>query len=281
MSECVPLVDDLAYDVGLHKGEDSAFYLAKGYRVVAFEANAALISLCRARFSTEIGAGRMTIVEGAISASDQPTVRFYQHPNTVWGTTDERFVARNLALGPSEAVDVPVVSFADLVRSTGMPSFIKIDIEGADRLCLEALLGFDQRPQWISIESSKDWTGLEAEFALLDQLGYDRFAVVQQASIPGSEAVTQTLNGNTLRFRFGEDASGAFGSDVGPWMRRAEAIARYRRVFLTYRLFGDDSLIRKTKLGRVVRGQADRYLSTPLPGWYDTHATRSSAMVRR
>jgi hypothetical protein len=29
---------DLIYDIGLHKGEDSEFYLKKGFRVVAIEA---------------------------------------------------------------------------------------------------------------------------------------------------------------------------------------------------------------------------------------------------
>ena len=73
MNSRVPLVNDLVYDVGLHKGEDSAFYLAKGYRVVAFEANPDLTSMCRARFSSEILAERLTIVEGAITASPAPS----------------------------------------------------------------------------------------------------------------------------------------------------------------------------------------------------------------
>jgi len=276
MIEHVPLADDVVYDVGLHRGEDSEFYLAKGYRVVAFEANADLVDLCRARFSAEIAARRMTLVEGAISASSEPMVRFYKHPNTVWGTTDEKWVARNREAGDSKPVDVPAVNFAKVIRDTGMPCFMKIDIEGADRLCLEALLGFDQRPRSVSIESSQNWRGLEGEFSLLDRLGYDRFAVVQQASLPGSEIVTRTVDGSPLNFRFEEDASGAFGSDVGPWMGRAEAIARYKRIFLAYRLLEHD-LVRKTKLGRGLRGQAQRYLGIPLPGWFDTHAARSSA----
>ena len=34
-----PKQDDLIFDVGLHRGEDTEFYLKKGFRVVAFEAN--------------------------------------------------------------------------------------------------------------------------------------------------------------------------------------------------------------------------------------------------
>src|ERR1019366_6379367 len=52
---------DLIYDVGMHKGEDSDFYLQKGFRVIGFEADPDLIEHCRNRFSREIEQGRLTI----------------------------------------------------------------------------------------------------------------------------------------------------------------------------------------------------------------------------
>jgi FkbM family methyltransferase len=270
------LVEDLVYDVGAHKGEDTAFYLAKGYRVVAFEANAELIRDCEQRFSSEIAEGRLTLVEGAVSDSDEPTVRFYRHPLSTWGTTSDEMVARNMMVATSEAVDVPAIHFADKLRETGMPSFMKIDIEGSDMLCLQALLEFEQRPQSVSIESHKsDWSRIKQEFALLDRLGYDRFAVVQQGDIPGKSIHTSKLDGASLAFRFEEDSSGAFGSDVGPWLSRAAAIARYRRVFVAYRLIGAKSRLRQTRAGRKLHGWALRRFKRPLPGWYDTHAARS------
>ena len=41
MSELLdtPKHADLIYDVGMHRGEDTAFYLRKGFRVVAVEAD--------------------------------------------------------------------------------------------------------------------------------------------------------------------------------------------------------------------------------------------------
>jgi FkbM family methyltransferase len=270
------LVEDLVYDVGAHKGEDTAFYLAKGYRVVAFEANGELIRSCEQRFAAEIAEGRLTLVEGAVTDSDEPTVRFYRHPLSTWGTTSDEMVTRNLMVAPSEAVDVPAVKFADKLRETGMPSFMKIDIEGSDMLCLQALLEFEQRPQSLSVESHKtDWSRIEQEFALLARLGYDRFAVVQQGDIPGRNLATRRLDGSPLTFRFEEDSSGPFGSDVGPWLSRSAAIFRYRRVFLAYRLIGAKSRLRQTRVGRKLHGWALRRLQRPLPGWYDTHAARS------
>lgn len=277
--ERIELVEDLVYDVGAHKGEDSAYYLAKGYRVVAFEANAELVRGCEARFAEEIAAGRLTLVEGAITDEQAPTVRFYRHPLSTWGTTSDEMVARNLMVAASEAVDVPAVRFAEKLRQTGMPSFMKIDIEGSDMLCLRALLEFDRRPRSVSVESHKtDWSHIEAEFSLLQRLGYDRFAVVQQGDIAGQTLETRRLDGSALRFRFEQDASGPFGGDVGPWLDYPAAIKRYRRVFLAYRLIGAKSRLRRTRVGRRLHGIALRRLRRPLPGWYDTHAARGEDM---
>ena len=38
-----PKHKDLIFDIGMHKGEDAEFYLRKGFRVVAFEADADLV----------------------------------------------------------------------------------------------------------------------------------------------------------------------------------------------------------------------------------------------
>jgi FkbM family methyltransferase len=278
-SPTIELVGDLVYDVGAHKGEDTAYYLAKGYRVVAFEANPELVRACARRFAAEVDAGRLTLVEGAITDSGAASVRFYRHPLSTWGTTSDEMVTRNLMVAASEAIDVPAVDFAVKLRETGMPSFMKIDIEGSDMLCLGALLDFDVRPQSISVESHKtDFSRLLAEFALLERLGYDRFAVVQQGGIAGRTLQTRRLDGSALTFRFEEDSSGPFGSDVGPWLDCRRAIRSYKRVFLAYRLIGAKSLLRQTRVGRRLHGIALRRLKRPLPGWYDTHAARSSDM---
>ena len=120
-----------------------------------------------------------------------------------------------MIVADSEPVDVPAVNFAEVLRETGVPLFMKIDIEGSDRLCLKALLDLEQRPRWVSIEASKtELASVELDLSLLERPGYDRFAVVQQGTIPGSETLTQTLDGAPLKFRFDDDSSGGFGPDV-------------------------------------------------------------------
>ena len=80
-------IQDLVYDVGMHMGEDSDYYLKKGFKVVAFEANPDLLAHCKNRFSKEIQTGRLTIVEGAIVdplfvKSGSKSVKFFKNKET-------------------------------------------------------------------------------------------------------------------------------------------------------------------------------------------------------
>ena len=53
----------LIFDVGAHKGEDTTFYLKKGFKVIAVEANPALAQGLRDRFQWAIEPGQLTVVE--------------------------------------------------------------------------------------------------------------------------------------------------------------------------------------------------------------------------
>ncbi|MFY9488733.1 MAG: FkbM family methyltransferase [Solirubrobacterales bacterium] len=265
---------DLVFDVGMHRGEDTAFYLAMGFRVVGFEANPELAAACRERFAEQIADGRVTIVEGAITEPGETSVTFYRSDRlSAWGTTDGEWVSRRENLAGFEEVTVPAVDFGHCLRRYGMPYYLKIDIEGADRHCLTALRAFSHRPRYLSIESEKfSYEALVEEFDLFSELGYGRYAVVQQANIPGQLLRTTNISGAPIDYRFERDASGAFGGDVGPWIDRDEALRRYRSIFRSYRLFGETSPLRKVRLGRILLARIPRYTGRSLPGWYDTHA---------
>jgi hypothetical protein len=51
----------LVFDLGMNNGDDSAYYLLKGYEVVAAEANPTLVDQARVRFQKEIQAGLIVI----------------------------------------------------------------------------------------------------------------------------------------------------------------------------------------------------------------------------
>lgn len=281
MATC-PKHDDLVYDVGMHQGEDTAYYLRKGFRVVGFEAEPDLVDQCRRLFRESLDEGRLTIIEGAIvdSAGRSPgeTVRFYRNPGvSVWGTVREDWAQRNEAAGaPSEVIEVPAVDFSGCLSRHGMPYYMKIDIEGADLVCLQALRHFEPRPDYVSIEAEKvSFDRLVAEIELLQGLGYTAFQAVQQGGIVPRREPDE---GECVGHRFTVDSSGPFGRDLpGAWCSGAQLIERYRRIFWLYRLFGHSGVLRRLGISRLLR----RVLRRPVPGWYDTHARHRSASPAR
>jgi FkbM family methyltransferase len=267
---------DLVFDVGLHRGEDTEFYLKKGYRVVAFEANPDLVAECQARFSHAISAGALTIVEGAIAPpGTKGPVRFFKNTKvSVFGTIDSDRSNLNASFGaPSVEIDVPVVNFEEVFSKHGMPRFVKIDIEGADQFALQVIFSSSEKPPEISWESDKnDFNKVEMELQSAVQAGYVEFKVVQQKLIPGTTLTTRSLAGTPFDHCFSDGASGPFGEDLdGEWIGPDAALERYRQIYRTYQRWGDRSLARRLLTARVLNklGEVIRH---PLPGWYDTHA---------
>jgi len=268
---------DLIYDVGLHLGEDTAYYLALGYRVVAFEANPDLVERCRRRFAAETATGRLVIVPGAIApVGSPPTVTFYRNVKSVWGTISADWAERNAKLfRGSTPITVPTVDFGDCIARFGVPQFMKVDVEGVDGLVIETACALEDGPLYLSMESEKvDFDQLVSDVDRLCKAGYCSFKIVQQASIPGSAVTVRTLNGDSLRYRFEKHSSGPFGDQLpGPWLNRDQAIERYRGIFKSYRLLGDRSVL--GRYARIFTKPAEKILRTGIPGWHDLHARRA------
>lgn len=276
---------DLVYDVGMHKGEDTDYYIKKGFRVIAFEADPGLAEQGRGRFKGEIENGKLTIVQGAIIDSSLETaqdkmVKFYRNKdNSVWGTVAHDWAHRNENLGTSnEIIEVPAVSFPDCLKKYGIPHYLKIDIEGMDVVCLKALMQFEEKPDYLSIESEKvSFSKLTEEIKLLIELGYNGFQTVQQVGISHQKEPNPSKEGVYAGYKFKEGSSGLFGTDLSnKWKDDKQILAQYKHIFLQYRLFGDYGILTKTRAGKIFTNTLRKILHKPLPGWYDTHAKHSS-----
>lgn len=269
--------DDLIFDIGLHQGEDTSFYLAKGYSVVAVEANPTLCEQAREQFADHIAAGRLTVVHSAIAATEGP-VTFYANEHSEWGTADSAWAERNARQFNAQVVEtltVPGVTLDSLLQQHGVPYYMKIDIEGADLICLQALRGSASRPRFVSIESDKrSWRALRFEFDLLGELGYQRFKVVNQAKVRQQTPPQPAREGQYVDFRFPIHSSGMFGDEApGEWLTRQRALLRYAGIYLRYWLYGDFGVL---PAGSGRAGIPRRALRKLLggPDWYDTHARR-------
>ena len=275
---------NLIYDVGMHKGQDTDYYLKRGYKVVAFEANPENVAFCRKKYADEIAAGRLIIVEGAIVAEsylneNQRKVKFYSNEDhSLWGSTSEDWAYRNEVMGTTnEVIEVEAVDFKNCLEKYGIPFYLKADIVGSEIICLRALRNFEQKPDYLSIRSEKViFQRLEKEFEILEQLGYDRFQAVQQ-DLHDFQTWLETPEGEKILYTFQEGASGIFGEDLPPrWKTKEQVLKDYKRIFTLYWLFGDYSYLIQTEKGKKFITQLERVVRRPLPGWYDTHAKHSS-----
>ncbi|HUF82821.1 MAG TPA: FkbM family methyltransferase, partial [Burkholderiales bacterium] len=248
------LARDLVFDVGMHNGDDTAYYLHKGYRVVAVEANGELVGRAQRRFERELRSGRLRILNVGIAAEAGEAEFFVSPGHDFWSSFDRRLAAR---AGAFRAVRVPCTPFAPLLEAHGVPFYLKIDIEGNDHLCLEAL-GRAPLPPHVSIEMSHE-TG-RRDIEKLAALGYRRFQCIRQTDFapmtPESvqRAVTRRralARWKPARFaalaaraigrrahpprdgnwRVPIGSSGPFGTGLaGPWLSAAEVLAVWREL---------------------------------------------------
>jgi len=270
--------DDLIFDVGMHNGEDTEFYLSRGFRVVGVEANPDLVRGLEKKFAAEIADGRVTIVPKAI-AREAGTLEMAVSDVSIWGTFDENLIERMGSKGIDvRRVPVETVRFADILREFGMPYYLKIDIEGFDMLCVEALHEFASRPKYVSLESyvtsavTSVAKGFD-ELAHLWVLGYRGFKYVDQQKLPGMSGTRLDIEGTPVVYQHvNEMASGPFGEEsLGDWREIGPTVTQMLKLVAYQNTLGFGG-----KHSRMLPFRAFRRTKQMLTGiahhWYDLHA---------
>ena len=169
------MLRDLIIDVGMHNGDDTAYYLHLGYRVLAIEANPILAEDARRRFATEIGHGRLTILNKGISDEQTISPFYVCEKHSEWSSFNKEVASRDGA--PFRVIDVPCVTMTQVLRQYGMPFFLKVDIEGNDKLAVFALTEGEDLPKYVSFEMGKN---TEPMLSHLHRIGFDRFKLISQ-----------------------------------------------------------------------------------------------------
>ena len=270
---------DLIIDVGMHDGTDTAFYLAKGFKVVAVEANPVLVDAARVRFAADIANGRLTIVGAAIAerrgkmslaVADDP-----QH--AIWSTLDPELVKRNSKAVDYRFVEVDTVPFCEVLREYGVPYYLKIDIEGFDMVPVRALHELGDRPNYVSIESNvatsdATFDRVFDEFAELWSLGYRRFQFVNQRTLSRLRMPRPPLEGPYVDERFGNESSGPFGRELpGRWRSVRQARAEAALLRFKHNVGGYGGRWRATPVG-FAYAVTRRLVARRAHSWYDLHA---------
>lgn len=201
---------DLIIDLGMHAGDDTAYYLARGFRVLALEANPFLVGEARHRFRDYLASGDLFIVNAALSEKTGEAP-FYLAENAEWSSLDKWRVEKT---GEATEITIKTLTLADLVEGFGTPHYIKCDIEGADGALCAQLSGLQTKPRYVSVEGNRpDWLDLIAE------AGYTDFQLLNQGWVRRmTPKIAFTVDGQTREWHFDGACSGPFGEDLpGQW----------------------------------------------------------------
>lgn len=279
--------DDLVIDVGFHRGEDARFYLDKGFRCVAIEANPLLVATAQTEFADELADGRLRIFGVAIAQQTGTAQLSVSDDDTVWSSLSPEFVERNERLSATRyhTVEVPTMRFEDILEEVGIPHYLKVDIEGFDMLCIRALHAFEERPDFVSVESAVSSLGAPLdqafdELAELWTLGYRRFAYVNQNAHTFRRAPNPPREGRYVDARLTDLHSGYFGEELPErWASIGRTLLRGHALRVHHNLCGHGGAWTGNPLTRPYRWLATlawrmnhRLGAGGSNAWYDLHA---------
>ena len=240
--------DDLIYDIGANNGDDSAFYLSKGFRVVAVEADPTLCAALAERFAAQQAEGRFVIENIGISDTDE-TLDFYVNAFSEWSS----FVKDSQATTTHDhhLIRVRTEPLSRLIARHGAARYLKIDIEGMEQRALSTLGPDMALPTFLSFEVNKAWRAIVKH---LSGLGYARFQLVRQGRGFLPDAPDPAREGRSYARRFRNSHSGCFGLDLpDTWLRLADFMPLMRHEMAEAR-------------ARMTRGEPR--------GWHDIHCRR-------
>jgi len=214
------------YDIGMHNGQDTAFYLKKGFTVVAIEANPLLVARAASRFRRFIERGQLHVEAAGIAEYPKAeSLKFYVNQRvSEWSSFDRALAERGSS--PVSEVSVATTTLSALLDKFGPAYYVKIDIEGLDRAALASLLASRHRPRYVSVEN-----GHQGMLRMLTDAGYDSFKYVQQRHLSRLRLPQPAGEGRDIVHQFPRGCSGPFGEEApGEWQSAAEMkdiIGRY------------------------------------------------------
>jgi FkbM family methyltransferase len=216
-SKATRMIPDLIYDLGLHTGQDTAFYLKKGFRVVAIEASPLLVNAAKDRFASEVATGQLTLLNVGIGEA-KGRFPFYVHLElSEWSSFDFDIGTKR---GAYEVIQVEMISLADVLREFGVPYYAKIDIEGMDLAALKSLHNFPDRPKFVSAEN-----GPPEMLHEMVTLGYSTFKFINQQPISTVHLPHPSKEGRDIDWTFPFGSSGPFGEETaGDWISADEVL---------------------------------------------------------
>jgi FkbM family methyltransferase len=233
--------DNLIFDIGMHIGQDTEFYLAKGFKVIAIEANPLLAEEASTRFSKYIESQQLKILNVGIDDQEGFFPFYVNDTLSEWGSFIKVIGERGNLF---HEIQVNCVTLDRIIQEHGIPYYLKVDIEGKDLKAIQRLTSFSAKPKYVSVENGNG--GL---LECLYQLGYRYFKFINQANYDKWRCPDPAREGLYIDYKFPHGSSGLFGEETeGEW-----------------------------KSYELVKEEIDAYWNRPdldatKHGWYDLHA---------
>lgn len=262
-AHCTPL--NTVFDVGFYDGADSTAYLSGGYCVVGVEADPDLVAQALTKFAVWVANGQLQLANIAIAPKGETaawTVFYRNKCSKEWNSFVKTVGCRAclpphaVDLNACEQVQVKSTDCAGIFGYFGVPSYLKLDIEGAETGCFDALkkLPIGQKiPHYISAEVTE-----LSYIDTLHQLGYNGFKLVRQDRLASATSSTS-----------GPWGENALDCRTGPWWR---SYAQIRAEFAT--ILAKDLVPSDPCPGGVLPIHGTPKLAQAYM-WYDLHATVS------
>src|SRR5215510_12147684 len=123
----------------MNNGEDTAYYLRRGFRVVAIEADTRLAKCAAERFRAQISSGQLRILNIGIAAEEGELPFWICETRSEWSSFDRKLASRDGC--PPHEIMVPCRRFASVLEEFGVPYYLKVDIEGDEHNLVTLMAG--------------------------------------------------------------------------------------------------------------------------------------------
>jgi len=165
----------LIYDVGLHNGDDTTYYLSKGFNVVAIEADPVQADKAKKKFSSYVDRGQLKVLNIGVAAEEGEFEFYINEAHPEWNSFDLSITSRDGL--PWHTIKAKATSFDKIIFEHGVPYYLKVDIEGHDYLCIKGL-DKNNLPKYMSVEVN--------DISLIHDLakkGFTRFKIIFQYNL--------------------------------------------------------------------------------------------------
>ena len=190
------------YDFGANKGQNLEYFLSKGYKVVAVEANRLLCDNIERKFSVAISENNLKVINCCLSETeDNKIVDFYIHKTN--SVLSQFAVPSHDIITEFKKIQVISKKPSTIIKENGFPYYIKIDIEHYDLNVLRELMSSRVLPKYISVEAHHP----EVLDLLIKNKHFVSFNAVRGATV------------HKLYKKFDSHSAGPFGNDIiSPWL---------------------------------------------------------------